>query len=96
MLTIESSGAVFVYGTRITSWSARSEVFGYLGVASTGFLSVLSTALINVYKDIRIGGRMTGGGRVVMLGREGRVRDFSENPVLVLDRTYGFSRRLAA
>jgi len=27
------------------------------GVASTGLLSVLSTALINVYKDIRIGGR---------------------------------------
>ena len=96
VLTIESSGAVFVYGTLITSWSARCEVFGYLGVASTGLLSVLSTALINVYKDIRIGGRMTGGGKIVMLRREGRILDFSENPLFVLDRAYGYSKALAA
>ena len=96
VLTIESGGAVFVYGTLITSWSARVEVFGYLGVASTGLLSVLSTAIVNVYKDIRIGGRMTGGGKIVMLRREGRILDFNENPVFVLDRAYGYSKALVA
>lgn len=96
VVTIESGGAVFVYGTLAMSWSARSEVFGYFGVASTGLLSVLSTALINVYKDIRVGGRVTGGGKIVMLRREGRILDFSENPVFVLDRAYGFSKALAA
>lgn len=96
VLTIESSGAVFVYGTLAMSWNARCEVAGYFGVASTGLLSVLSTALINVYKDIRIGGRMTGGGKIAMLRREGRILDFNEQPVVVLDRAYGFSKALAA
>lgn len=96
VLTVESSGAVFVYGTLVTSWSARSEVFGYLGVASTGLLSVLSTALINVYKDIRVGGRLTGGGKIVMLRREGRILDFNDNSVFVLDRAYGYSKALVA
>jgi len=88
VVTIEGSGGVFVYGTFYVAWNARCELFGYLGVASTG--------LINVYKDIRIGGRMTGGGKIVMLRREGRILDFSENPVFVLDRAYGYSKALVA
>ena len=96
VVTIESSGAVFVYGTINVAWDARCEVFGYLGVASAGLLSVTSTGLINVYKDIRLGGRLTGGGKIVMLRREGRILDFNENSVFVLDRAYGHSKALAA
>lgn len=96
VVTIEIGGAVFDYGTFSVSWNARCEAFGYLGVASNGLLSVASTGLINVYKDIRVGGRVTGGGKVVMLRREGRILDFNENPVFVLDRAYGFSKALVA
>jgi hypothetical protein len=96
VVTIETSGAVFDYGTFSVSWNARCEVIGYLGVASTGLLSVASTGLINVYKDIRVGGRLTGGGKIVMLRREGRILDFNENPVFVLDRAYGYSKALVA
>ncbi len=96
VVTIESSGGVFVYGTIYVAWNARCELFGYLGVASTGLLSVSSTGLINVYKDIRLGGRLTGGGKVVMLRREGRILDFNDNSVFVLDRAYGYSKALVA
>lgn len=96
VVTIELGGAVFVYGTLTLTSSARCEVFGYLGVATAGLLSVFSTAIVNVYKDIRIGGRMTGGGKIVMLRREGRILDFSDNPLFVLDRAYGYSKALAA
>ena len=96
VVTIETSGAVFDYGTFSVSWNARCEVFGYLGVASAGLLSVANSGLINVYKDIRVGGRMTGGGKIVMLRREGRILDFNENLVFVLDRAYGYSKALVA
>jgi len=96
VVTIESSGAVFVYGALNVAWNSRCDLFGYLGVASTGLLSVSSTGLINVYKDIRIGGRLTGGGKIAMLRRESRILDFNENPVFVLDRAYGFSKALVA
>lgn len=96
VVTIESNGAVFDYGTFSVSWNAKCDVFGYLGVASTGLLSVANTGLINVYKDIRVGGRVTGGGKIVMLRREGRILDFNDNPVFALDRAYGYSKALVA
>ena len=89
VLTIEGSGAVFVYGTLSASWNGRCEVFGYLGVHQDGHLRVYSYGLINVYKDICVSGRLTGGGKIVMLRREGRILDFNDNPVFVLDRAYG-------
>jgi hypothetical protein len=92
LVTIEGSGAVFVYGTLNTGWYGLIDVFGYLGIHHDGYLRVYSYAQINVYKDIRVSGRMTGGGRIVMLRREGRILDFNENLVFVLDRAYGFGQ----
>lgn len=92
VLTIEDSGAVFVYGTLSVSWNGRCDAFGYLGVHQDGHLRVYSYGLINVYKDIRISGQLTGGGKIVMLRREGRILDFNDNPVFVLDRAYGFGQ----
>ncbi|NLY01528.1 MAG: hypothetical protein GXY83_36005 [Rhodopirellula sp.] len=96
VFTIEDSGASFAYGTFFMSFGSLCEVFGYLGIASTGLLYVMSGALMNVYKDIRVGGKMTGGGKIVMFRREGRILDFNDNPVFVLDRAYGFSKALVA
>ena len=92
LVTIEGSGAVFVYGTLSTGWYGLIDVFGYLGVHQDGFLRVYSYGQINVYKDIRVSGRMTGGGRIVMLRREGRILDFNDNLLFVLDRAYGFGQ----
>jgi len=89
VLNIEADGAVLVLGTISVSWNGRCEVFGYLGVHQDGQLRVYAGGLINVYKDIRISGRMTGGGKIVMLRREGRILDYNDNTVFVLDRAYG-------
>lgn len=96
VFTIEDSGAAFAYGTFYMSFSALCELFGYLGIAGTGLLYVLSAALMNVYQDISVGGKMTGGGKIVMLRRESRILDFNDNTVFVLDRAYGFSKALVA
>lgn len=64
-------------------------MFGYLGVHQDGQLRVYSYGLINVYKDIRVSGQLTGGGKIVMLRREGRILDYNDNTVFVLDRAYG-------
>ena len=92
VLTIEYSGAVFVYGTFSTSWNCLCEAFGYLGVHQDGHIRVYTYGQINVYKDIRVSGRMTGGGKIVMLRREGRILDFNDNLLFVLDRAYGFGQ----
>ncbi|MFH0981143.1 MAG: hypothetical protein V2A79_06365 [Planctomycetota bacterium] len=62
-----------------------ADVFDYATL-----LSVTSNGLINVYKDIRVSGRLTGGGKIVMLRREGRILDFNDNPVFVLDSAHFF------
>jgi len=91
-MIIEDNGAVFVYGTLSNGWYCHIDVFGYLGVHQDGFLRVYSYGQINVYKDIRVSGRMTGGGKIVMLRREGRILDFNDNLLFVLDRAYGFGQ----
>ena len=89
VLNIEADGAVLVLGTISVSWNGRCEVFGYLGVHQDGFLRIYSYGLMNVYKDISISGQLTGGGKIVMLRREGRILDYNDNTVFVLDRAYG-------
>ncbi len=91
-MTVEDNGAVFIYGALATGYSALIDVFGYLAVAADGYLRVYPGGQINVYKNISISGRMTGGGRIVMLRREGRILDFNDNPIFVLDRAYGFGQ----
>lgn len=91
-VTIENDGAVFVYGTLSTGWYGLIDVLGYLGIHQDGYLRVYSYAQINIYRDIRVSGRMTGGGKIVMLRREGRILDFNDNPIFVLDRAYGFGQ----
>ena len=91
-VTIEDNGAAFVYGTLSTGWYGLINVYGYLAVHQDGYLRVYSYAQVNVYNDIRVSGRMTGGGKIVMLRREGRILDFNDNLLFVLDRAYGFGQ----
>ena len=91
-MTVEQDGVAVIDGTLSTTYYGLIDVFGYLGVAADGYLRVYSNAQVNVYNDIRVGGRMTGGGKIVMLRREGRILDFNDNPIFVLDRAYGFGQ----
>jgi hypothetical protein len=91
-MTVEQNGVAVIDGTLSSTFHGLIDVFGYLGVAPDGFLHVYSNGRTNVYKDISIGGRMTGGGKVLMLRREGRILDFNDNPIFVLDRAYGFGQ----
>jgi len=92
VMNVEDSGAVFVLGTFATSWYSQIDVWGYFGVQYDGVLRVYWPSLINVYKDIHISGRMTGGGQILMLRREGRITDYNDNSLFVLDRAYGFGQ----
>ncbi len=94
MIDIASAGAVFVTGTLAVSLYSRIEVFGYFGLHQDGLLNINSNSLIHVYKDIHISGRMTGGGRIVMLRREGRILDYDGDSLFALDRAYGYGRML--
>lgn len=91
-MTVEQDGVAVIYGTLSSTYYGLIDVFGYLGIAADGYLRVYPNGQINVYTDISIGGRMTGGGKIVMLRREGRILDFNDNLIFVLDRAYGFGQ----
>ena len=92
VLTVELDGLANIYGT-IPAYYGRIEVFGWFGLAEAGWMYLDYESLVNVYRDIRIGGRVMGyGGKIVMLRREGRILDFNDNLLFVLDRAYGFGQ----
>ena len=93
VLTVEQSGSVYVFGYLYIYYYCRIEVFGWFGLAEDGWMYVDYESIVNVYRDIRIGGRLAGyGGKIIMLRREGRILDFNDNPVFVLDRASGLGQ----
>lgn len=90
-LTIQRYGYVDVYGYLYLYYYPVVEVFGYFGLEENGYLYLDYESRINVYRHIYLSGRMYGGGRIVMLRREGRVFDYYGNSLIVLDRAYGFT-----
>lgn len=91
-LEIAIDGALFVLGELFTWWDSRIEVFGYLGVSEDGSIDIGSDGLVNVYSDIHISGRMTGGGQIAMLRREGCITDYAGNSLFILDCAYGYGQ----
>jgi len=92
VLVVEMDGSANIYGT-IPAYYGRIEVLGWFGLAEDGWMYLDYESLVNVYRDIRIGGRVMGyGGKIVMLRREGRIYDFNDNLLFVLDRAYGFGQ----
>ena len=92
VLTVEQSGSVYVFGYLYIYYYCRIEVFGYFGLDEEGHLYLDYQGLINVYRDIYLSGRMYGGGRMVMLRREGHVYDYYGNSLIELNRAYGFGQ----
>ncbi len=89
-VTITPYGWVDVYGYLNLYYYPVIEVFGFFGLEESGYLYVDYESRINIYRHIYLSGRMYGGGRIVMLRREGRVFDYYGNSLIVNDRAYGF------
>ncbi len=92
-MTVTPSGSVYIYGNLYVSYYSRIDIFGWFGLAEDGWMYLDYEGLVNVYRDIRIGGRVVGyGGKIVMLRREGRIYDFNDNLVIAINRAYGFGQ----
>ena len=91
-LTIARSGYADLYGYLSLYDGSVIEVFGHFGLDEGGYLYLDYEGLINVYRDIYLSGVMYGGGRMVMLRREGRVYDYYGNSLIELNRAYGFGQ----
>ena len=70
--------------------------FGYLYIHYDAMLFVNYGGEMRVYRDIYISGQMYGGGKILMLRREGQIRDGDGNSLFKLDQAYGHGQQLIA
>jgi len=59
-------------------------------------LSVNYGGEMRVYRNIDISGQMYGGGKILMLRREGQIRDGDGNDLFKLNQAYGFGQQRIA
>ena len=98
-LIVRPSGSVDTYydGTIYFDYQSRSDIFGYFGLSHDAYLYIGSDALIRVYRDIHVSGRMeSDGGKIVMMRREGRINEYYGDPLFVFDQAYGHGQTLIA
>jgi len=108
-LLVADDGSCRVYGPMTLSRSAGFDAwyYGYLEVNSGvvddfGYLYIHYDAFlyvggeIRVYKDIYISGQMYGGGKIMMLRRDGQIRDESGSTLFRLDQAYGHGQMAIA
>jgi hypothetical protein len=89
---------VYSYGWIYFDYQSRSDLFGYFRLYSDAYLYLGPDARVFVYRDVNISGRMEsgGGGKIVMLRREGRVNDADGDCLFVFDQAYGHGLTLVA
>jgi len=108
-LLVADDGSCRVYGPVTFSRSAGFDAwyYGYLEVNSGvvddfGYLAIHYDAFlyvggeIRVYKDIYVSGQMYGGGKILMLRRDGQIRDGDGNDLFKLNQAYGFGQQRIA
>lgn len=91
-LTVAQNGWVDVYGYLYLYYYPVIDVFGHFGLDEGGYLYLDYQGLINVYRDIYLSGVMYGGGRMLMLRREGRIYDYYGSSMIELNQAYGFGQ----
>jgi len=107
-LLVADDGSCRVQGPMVLSRSSGFDAYywGYLSVEpggtvdAFGYVSIHYDALLyvnggemRVYKDIYISGQMYGGGKILMLRREGQIRDGDGNSLFKLDQAYGHGQQ---
>ena len=94
------SGSVIVPmgGTLSLDYYSRMDLFGYLNFYDyDSYLYLGYESVIRAGRDITIANMMySSGGKIIMLRREGVIRDYSGNILFVLDQAYGYGRTLIA
>jgi len=92
-------GALEAYynGSIYFDYLSRGDLFGYFSLDYDAYLYLGGEALVRVYRNIYVSGRMeSGGGKMVMMRREGRINDYYGNTLFVFDQAYGYAPRLIA
>jgi hypothetical protein len=85
-------------GTLSLDYFSRMDVFGYLNFYDwDSYLYLGYESVIRVGRDISAPQRVSSnGGKIVMLRREGVIRDSYGNALFVLDQAYGYGRTMVA
>jgi hypothetical protein len=90
-LEAHDSGSIYF------DYQSRSDLFGYFRLDYDAYLYLGWDAVVRVYRAVDVSGRMeSGGGKMVMLRREGRVNDASGESLIVFDQAYGHGQTLVA
>ena len=90
-LEAHDSGSIYF------DYQSRSDLFGYFRLDYDAYLYLGWDAVVRVYRAVDVSGRMeSGGGKMVMLRREGRVNDASGESLIVFDQAYGHGQILVA
>jgi hypothetical protein len=99
VLVAPSGGLVVpMGGTLSLDYYSRMDLFGYLNFYDwDSYLYLGYESVIRVARDISLPRMVsTNGGKIVMLRREGVIRDSNGNALFVLDQAYGYGRALVA
>ncbi|HUS48361.1 MAG TPA: hypothetical protein VM098_09580, partial [Phycisphaerae bacterium] len=86
----------YYWGYLLVESGGSVDDFGYLYIHYDAFLYVYYGGEIRVYRDICISGQRYGGGKVLMLRREGQIRDGDGNDLFKLNQAYGFGQQRIA
>jgi hypothetical protein len=87
----------YYYGSIYFDYQSRSDLFGYFRLYYDAYLYLGSDAVVRVYRGMDISGQMdSGGGKIVMMRREGRINDSDGDSLFVFDQAYGFEPHLIA
>jgi len=98
-LVVARYGGLEVYnsGSIYFDYQSRSDLFGYFRLDYDAYLYLGWDAIVRVYRAVDVSGRMeNGGGKMVMLRREGRINDAYGNSLFVFDQAYGHGQTLVA
>jgi hypothetical protein len=87
----------YYYGTIYFDYQSRIDLFGSFRLYYDAYLYLGSEAIVRVLRGMDISGQMdSGGGKFVMLRRDGRINDADGDSLFVFDQAYGFEPHLVA
>lgn len=82
----------YYYGSIYFDYQSRTDLFGSFRLYYDAYLYLGWDAIVRVLRSMDISGQMdSGGGKFVMLRREGRINDADGDSLFVFDQAYGYA-----